>query len=340
MLYIMIIKKEKDGNVTIYYLDKDISDEKMDSLKNTYVKSSQINLMITDDADVYNADGSKLLICFRKHKLTESKTKVFYDNVIKFAMSKTTNRGSTSGSKKKHIGYNPKIMTNIIGYFDKFGPAQKQIITRKHIKNLLGVRETRFTMDFPDKFKQMLPLVKEIDDCYKLYTPEFYAKQRKKANQTPFKIQGTAFTTITTNVNFRTSIHKDRGDDEEGFGNLVVIEDGKYTGAETCLPQYGVGVDVRTGDVLFMNVHEWHGNLPMKAENADVKRLSIVCYLRRNLWEKTKHKTKKFMIAHNKRVKGLRGLGEGMLGLGSGIKADEVGLLANEREIDDEFHGE
>ena len=109
----MIIKKEKDGNVTIYYLDKDISDEKMDLLKNTYVKPAQINLMITDDADVYNADGSVLLICFRKHKLTQDKVNVFYDNVIKFALSKTTNRGSTSGSKKKNIGLNPKIMMKL-----------------------------------------------------------------------------------------------------------------------------------------------------------------------------------------------------------------------------------
>ena len=307
----MIIKKEKNNNITIYYLDKDINDEKMDALGNTYVKSSQINLIINDDTDVYNADGTKLLICFRKNKLTDSKIQSFYDNVIKFAMSKTTNRGSTSGSNQKHVGYNPKIMTNIIGYFDKFGPAQKQIITRKNIKNLLNVRETRFTMDYPDKFKKMLPLVKEIDEYYKLYAPEYYIKQRKKANQTPFKITGTSFTTITTNVNFRTSIHKDKGDDEEGFGNLIVIEDGKYTGAETCLPQYGIGVNVRRGDVLFMNVHEWHGNLPMKPENDNVKRLSVVCYLRRNLWEKTKNKTKKFMLQHNKRVKGLRGLGAG-----------------------------
>ena len=107
----MIIKKGKDSNVIIYYLDKDISDEKMNLLKNTYIKPSQISLIITDDTDVYNADGSVLLICFRKHKLTESKTKVFYDNVIKFAMSKTTNRGSTSGSKKKHI--RDAIMTEI-----------------------------------------------------------------------------------------------------------------------------------------------------------------------------------------------------------------------------------
>jgi hypothetical protein len=307
----MIIKKEKNNNITIYYLDKDINDEKMDALGNTYVKSSQINLIINDDTDVYNADGTKLLICFRKNKLTDSKIQSFYDNVIKFAMGKTTNRGSTSGSNKKHVGYNPKIMTNIIGYFDKFGPVQKKIITRKNIKNLLNVRETRFTMDYPDKFKKMLPLVKEIDEYYKLYAPEYYAKQRKKANQTPFKITGTSFTTITTNVNFRTSIHKDKGDDDEGFGNLIVIEDGKYTGAETCLPQYGVGVNVRRGDVLFMNVHEWHGNLPMKPENDNVKRLSVVCYLRRNLWEKTKNKTNKFMLQHNKRVKGLRGLGAG-----------------------------
>ena len=47
------------------------------------------------------------------------------------------------------------------------------------------------------------------------------------------------------------------------------------------------------------------------------------------------------MLAHNKRVKGLRGLGEGLgSGSGSNLKPDEVGLLANEREIDDEFHGE
>ena len=42
-------------------------------------------------------------------------------------------------------------------------------------------------------------------------------------------IINTAFTTITTNV--KTRLHKD---DDEGFGNLIVIEDGKYEGSETC----------------------------------------------------------------------------------------------------------
>ena len=106
-------------------------------------------------------------------------------------------------------------------------------------------------------------------------TPDQYALQRKKADQTHFRIPDTAFTTITTNVNYQTSIHTDKGDDVEGFGNLVVIERGEYKGAETCFPQYGIGVDVRTGDTLFMDVHQPHANLPMVKSDKETKRLSV-----------------------------------------------------------------
>jgi hypothetical protein len=43
-----------------------------------------------------------------------------------------------------------------------------------------------------------------------------------------------------------------------------------------------------------MDVHEAHGNLPIITENDDAKRLSIVCYLRKKIWEKTKGKSKEF----------------------------------------------
>ena len=145
-----------------------------------------------------------------------------------------------------------------------------------------------------------------INDLYKKLTPEHYKAQQKKANQTHFKIPGTAFTTITTNVNFRTTIHCDKGDDEDGFGNLAVIEKGKYTGGETCFPQYGIGVDVKETDVIFMDVHNPHGNLPIELETTNAKRLSVVCYLRKRIWEQTRGKTKKFMIKHNKTFKKMK----------------------------------
>ena len=299
----MIDKKEKKGNITIYYVKKDYADDKLSKVLNKKLKRSDIKTIIDDDADVYNEEG-KLLIRFRKNKLTKDNIEDFYDNVIKFATLPTTNRGSASGSKNKNVRDNPKIMTNIIGYFDKLSPMQKFSFKNKGIKiPKLTVRETRFLIDYPENFKKLVPLIKEIDKFYEEYIPENYGKQKKKATQTPFRIANTAFTTITTNVNYQTTVHKDKGDDAEGFGNLVVIEHGKYKGGETCLPQYGIGVDVRTGDVLYMDVHEAHGNLPIELETKDAKRLSIVCYLRKNIWEQTKGKTKKFMERHNKTLK-------------------------------------
>lgn len=295
----MIIKKEKNGNIMVYTVGEDMTDaqiNKRESKKLTE-KDREKMFIIDHDADVLLENG-KLLIRFRKNKLTKEKVDDFWDNVITFARKDTSNRGSTSGSKSRNVRDNPKIKSNIIGYFDTISPSQKFALRNAGIKLDMQARETSFIRDHPEKYAKMIPLIKEIDHYYEKYAPEYYAKQRKKADETHFKIKGTSFTTITTNVNFQTSLHKDKGDDSDGFGNLAVIERGKYAGAETCFPQFGVGVDCRTGDILFMDVHYWHSNLPMKKLTKDAERLSIVCYLRWRLWTITKGKTLKQMKAH------------------------------------------
>jgi hypothetical protein len=300
----MIIEK-KEGKIVTYYVDKDYDNNKLIKVLNTKLRRNQIQIIIDHDADVYTKEG-KLLLKFRKNILDTTKVDDFYKNVINFAQKKTSNRGSATGSKSKNVKDNPEIMTNIIGYFDKLSPKQKQLMRNQGKTINVTARETRFNMDYPEKFKKLLPLIKEIDTYYKKYIPEKYSKQVKKANETYFRIPGTAFTTVTTNVNLQTSIHLDRGDDDDGFGNLVVIENGKYSGGETCFPQYGIGVDVRTNDILYMNVHEAHGNLPIILETPDAKRLSIVCYLRKSVWQQTRGKSKRFLIRHNKTIKNLR----------------------------------
>jgi len=302
----MIDKKEKKGEVTIYYVEKDYDDLQMEKKMNKKLKRDDIKTIIDHDADVYTKDG-KLLLRFRKNKLDKENVKEFYNNIINFAQKTTTNRGSASGSKKKNVYENPKIMTNIVGYFDKLSPQHK-FKFKKLGKPLpkITVRETRFLAEHPEKFKKLVPLIKEIDKYYEQYIPENYGNQKKKANQTPFHIADTAFTTITTNVNYQTTIHNDKGDDTEGFGNLAVIENGKYKGGETCFPQYGIGVDVRMYDIIYMDVHQPHANLPILLESPDAKRLSIVCYLRKSIWAQTKGKTKKFMMRQNKTMKNLK----------------------------------
>jgi hypothetical protein len=301
----MIIKKEKKGNITIFIVDKEYDDEKMEKKMNTLLKPEHIKTIIDYDADVYTKEG-KLLLRFRKDMLDSKHVDDFYENIIQFAKNVSALRGKSSGSKSQTSYSDKKVMSNIFGYFDRWSPAHKVIFKKLGKVPSVMVRQCRFNMDYPEKYKKTIPLIKDIDELYAKLTPEQYKLQRRKANQTYFKIPGTSFTTVTTNVNFQTSLHTDKGDDEEGFGNLAVIERGEYTGGETCFPQYSLGVNVRSKDILFMDVHQPHANLPMHKKSDDVVRLSIVCYLRKNVWLRTKNKTRRFYESHNRTVKNLR----------------------------------
>jgi hypothetical protein len=301
----MIDKKEVKNEITVYTVTPEYDQDKLEKKMNKFLKREDIKTIIDHDADVFTNDG-KLLLRFRKKTLSNKNVDDFYDNIIEFAKNVSSNRGNATGSKKKDLRENPKVMSNIFGFFDRWSPIHKVIFKKFGKTPDVTVRECRFNQDYPEKYKKTIPLIKEIDEQYSKLTPDQYKLQRKKANQTYFKIPGTSFTTITTNVNFQTTIHTDKGDDEDGFGNLAVIEHGKYTGGETCFPQYGVGVDVRSGDILFMDVHQPHANLPIVKETDDAIRLSIVCYLRKNVWLRTKNRTRRFYERHNKTVKNMR----------------------------------
>lgn len=286
-------------------VNKILTDEEMKNLKDTSIKPSMIHTIINKSMDVYKEDGT-LLLRFIKGALKDGDT--FYKNIKPFiGKHKSNNRGGVSGSTKKDVKYNPDTQTMILGYMDTWSPMQKFMFKKLHFKPKINVRQTMYNIDEPEKYKNIIPFIQQIDKLYKKNIPDKYIKQRKKADETPFKIDNTAFTTATINLNFKTRIHKDKGDDEEGFGNLTVIKKGNYEGGETCFPQYGIGVNVQNSDILFMDVHEWHGNLPLKNESKDSERMSIICYLRKGVWLNSKNKTKSFMEKHNKSIKGLRG---------------------------------
>lgn len=289
------------------FVSKIISDENMEKLANTFVSPKDVDRIYRNDVDIYDESTGNLLVKFRKNVLPSKHARDFYESTYDYtSKTMTSNRGNTTGSKKRNVKDNPKVKSSILGYFDRWSPKEKAQFKKQGMKIPLEVRETKFSADHPDKFKKSLPLIKSVDKLYRKMLKSFYRKQKQKADQTHFKIDGTSFTTITTNINFQTSIHKDRGDDKEGFGNLVVIERGDYTGAETCLPQYGIGIDVRQGDILFMDVHEWHGNLPMIPKTKDATRMSVVCYLRTKIWERTRNKGHTFKKSHLKYIRDIK----------------------------------
>ena len=280
-----IVSIDKSKKVPVYTVRKILTDEEAHLHLAKFV--DEYKVVIDHDADVYTEDGD-LLLRFRKSVFDENIIEDAYEAMKHFITLKTTDRGVASGSEKGLVtGQKNKVMSNILGYFDKWSISQKSTFKRTGIKSPGPCRLCRFNAKFPENWLRVTPLITEIDKQYKDLCPDEHAKQLKAALSTPFHIEDTAFSTVTTNLNFRTAAHRDSGDWPEGFGNLVVIERGApYKGAFTGFPQYGVGVDCRTGDFLAMDVHQIHGNTPMIPSDDTSQRISLVSYLREGIVKK------------------------------------------------------
>lgn len=262
---------------------------------NREINPATITQILRNDCDVYDQKTNKLLLSFRKHKLSTPNVSKFLSNVITFARQTTGHQQTVDGEKPK---------TNIIGYYDKFVPTQRILFAKANFKPTMEIFECRFNRDFPQQYKELIPLLEEIDKNYKELAPIQHALQLKEVQKTQFRIASTCFTTVTVNVNFQTLVHADKGDFAQGFGNLSVIEKGTYSGGELCFPEYGFGVDVRQGDFLLMDVHVLHGNLPIVL-TGDAERLSIVCYLRKNVVNHSKDHSNEVCEQHLRKLREL-----------------------------------
>jgi hypothetical protein len=284
-----IVKKDTSRRVPRYIVRAILTDAETNALKGKFIESHQYPVVLKESADVYTESG-ELLLRFRKDVLSKKAIDDAYDAMKEFVLRTTTDRGIASGSDRGlTTGHQVAVRSNILGYFDKWSISQRATFKRSGIKYPGTCRLTTFNVKYPEKWKRIVPLIKEIDHQYELLCPEDYKSQRRAAKKTPYHIQGTAFSTITTNFNFRTAAHQDSGDWPEGFGNLVVIERGTpYEGCYTGFPQYGVAVDCRTGDFLAMDVHKIHGNTPKTPATDDSVRLSLVSYLREQIVKKCK----------------------------------------------------
>jgi hypothetical protein len=262
---------------------KILSDDETSALKGEILPKGYYKQIFDEDIDVKTEDG-KYLLRLRKNVLPKKNIDKAYNAMIKHARKLTTTRGVTGGNngKPKLVLMNNPIASNIIGYFDTLSVRQKWIFKQAKMK-VPKCRQTAFTGQHVNQWKNVIPLIKDIDKQYKKLFPKEHSVQHKAAQSTKYVIDNTAFSTITTNLNLQTAVHTDKGDYVKGFGNLVVLEKGKYEGGYTGFPQYGIAVNVRSGDFLGMDVHQFHGNEPIIKKSPDAERLSLVSYLRERI---------------------------------------------------------
>lgn len=150
-------------------------------------------------------------------------------------------------------------------------------------------RATAYTQNHFDKFQKAFPFLQSLDRGFRELLPQRWGAQREFANRIDpaFLVPDTVFTTVTVNKTFRTAAHRDAGDYTAGLSNLLVLSNnGNYSGGYLILPQVRLAVNVRPGDLLLINNHEYiHGNTPIVLNDDNAERISLVCYLREKMIE-------------------------------------------------------
>jgi len=168
------------------------------------------------------------------------------------------------------------VLSGIAGWFDRY-------------PRIPYGRATAYTQNHYDKFQMGFPFLQSLDRGFSQLLPTRHAAQRAAADKIDpaFLVPGTVFTTITVNKTFRTAAHRDAGDFTEGLSNLLVLSNnGNYSGGYLILPEVRVAVNVRPGDLLLVNNHEYiHGNTPIVLNDESAERISLVCYLREKMRE-------------------------------------------------------
>lgn len=275
--------------ITEHIVKPKMNDVDAEKLAGAMLGEKDYNLLVNYDADIICEETNKVIAKFRKNIIPGNIAKAAFDN-LQTAAKATNNRGVGGGTKKNGKFVEAKVKkdgtlsntsralatvnSGIIGYFDRNA-------------RFPYCRQTAFNEKEFKKFKKAYPIIKFVDKTYEELMPEHYKLQREVADNTSkdFVIPDTAFTTVTVNKNWQTAVHTDKGDFEKGFGNLVVLRKGKYTGGYFVVPKWGVAFDIQNCDLLLVDVHQWHGNTPIVKIDEGATRISLVMYYRKKMIE-------------------------------------------------------
>jgi len=304
------------------------TDAECDKLKGTYLDDNSYETIISENCD-YFCEGVPIFK-FRKNAFNEDLLNTAWDNT-KYLAKASRGRGASAGPidpesvywkkreiykmnkwrasymvkdrttgqmKQSKMQVNNEVASQPIGYYGK----------SRGLGGDLPCRLSHYTKTNMDKFENSIPYFQQIANHYKDLLPDQYNCQMERAKVNDFHIPETPFSTITINRNFRTAVHKDSGD-FGGWACLSVLEENKYSGGLFVLPKFKVAIDMRHGDLLVADVHQWHANTELYESPEDLKyndenpqqtykdnlevgvlglnnrfsRISFVCYLREDI---------------------------------------------------------
>lgn len=265
-----------------------IGQEELKEKEGKILTGSDINLLLTGAAFVRRPDGKPLCV-YLPGVMTELLTEEVYQILHGLRVFMTDNRGLASGTPRAVRGTQNRarampVASAIIGAVDPGGVYKY-------------CRQTAWTGKNLPQWQALQPLFQGIAGHLREHVPDRYENQmtEARATQPEWIVPGTPFSTITVNNTYPTGVHTDKGDLDKGFSTIACLRRGEYEGGTLCFPEYRVGVNMKHGDLILMDAHEWHGNtaitcrcgnrLKRNCEVCGAERISVVSYLRTKITE-------------------------------------------------------
>lgn len=244
---------------------------------------SHYHTLLNESCAVYRPDGSPLMFLLKKAIDPQMAANAWAS--LKSVNSTNKNRSVAIGTPAKkfrnqdgresgtsRVPLNWAVVSDIIGFFDRS--------TR-----LPFARACAWNSKHPERFARIFPMLEKASDLFKKTVPERYANQLEFVNKThsDWIIPGTVYTTVTVNKNFRTAAHKDAGDLESGFSNMITLCEGKFTGGNLVLPNWQIAAKLDNLDLILFDAHEFHGNTQIAPRTKSTVRCTLVCYYREKM---------------------------------------------------------
>lgn len=246
----------------------------------TFITDEHYDTLLDESAIVRKPDGSILCVLLKKALPKEILGQAW--SVLRDYNPKTNNRGIAAGtgyvkqvkqdgtlSSTNRTPPEGVVTSGIIGFFERS-------------VRFPYCRPCAFNLDHPEKFAAILPLLQHASSLYEQVLPEKFQYQLAYVEKSSkdFIIPGTIFSTVTVNKNFRTACHRDAGDLKDGYSCMALLREGKFSGANLVFPDFRVAAKLDTGDLIFFDPHEFHGNTMLVPESEKFQRCTIVMYYR------------------------------------------------------------
>lgn len=264
-----------------------ISPAELEAKVGKVIGDDAYNVLLTGPTRVFMPDGRPLCV-YLPGAMQGAATEEHYEILHSLRKEVVTfNRGLASGSERVRVGttkrkYAMGVSSGILGSFDPSGTFKFCRLTAWTGRNL-------------PQWQALQPVLQRVARELEHHVPDRYEAQMEEIRQThpDWVVPGTPFTTVTVNNTYPTGVHTDKGDLDKGFSTIFTMRRGSYSGGVFVFPEYRVAVDLKDGDLILMDAHQWHGNTPITCACGErlttacgtcgAERISVVSYMRANM---------------------------------------------------------